>query len=118
MAKETWLVTGGLGFIGSHFIRKVLTTRPDVTIFNLDAMTYAANPANLKDIEDLNTYIFVKGDIADPSIVNDLFKKVHFDKVVNFAAQTHVDRSIQDPSPFIHSNITGVTTLLEARQKV
>lgn len=106
------LVTGGAGFIGSNFIRHILAKYDDYKIVNLDKLTYCGNPENLGDIEKHKNYEFVKGDIADASIAARLVKKS--DIIVNFAAETHVDRSIQDAANFIRTNIFGTYTLLEA----
>ncbi len=106
------LVTGGLGFIGSSYVRMLLTESRDIEIVNLDLMTYAANPDTLKDFGADPRYRFIKGDIADPEAVAAALGVC--DAVVNFAAETHVDRSIQDASPFIRSNVEGVRVLLEA----
>jgi len=108
------LVTGGCGFIGSNFIRYVLQAHPDWEVVNLDKLTYAGNPENLKDVADDPRYRFVKGDIASRELVEELFRRERFDAVVNFAAESHVDRSILDPSPFIETNVKGVQVLLEA----
>ncbi|HHV61383.1 MAG TPA: dTDP-glucose 4,6-dehydratase [Firmicutes bacterium] len=108
------LVTGGAGFIGSNFIRHALQVHADWYITNLDKLTYAGNLENLRDIEGDSRYSFVKGDIADRQVVDSLFKENHFDVVVNFAAESHVDRSILDPAPFIDTNIKGTQVLLEA----
>ena len=108
-----WLVTGGLGFIGSNFIRLALRERPDVHIVNLDAMTYAGNPANLKDVEGDHRYRFVHGDIADPTAVRSALRD-GADAILNFAAETHVDRSILDPEAFLRTDILGTHVLLEA----
>jgi len=108
-----WVVTGGLGFIGSNFIRIALHERPDLHIVNLDAMTYAGNPANLKDIEADARYRFVHGDIADPAAVRDALRD-GADAILNFAAETHVDRSILDPEAFLKTDILGTHVLLEA----
>lgn len=108
------LVTGGAGFIGSSFIRYILQEHPDCKVVNLDKLTYAGNLANLKDIEDNPNYRFVKGDIADRKLVDGLFRKEKFDAVVNFAAESHVDRSILDATPFIETNVNGTQVLLEA----
>ena len=105
------LVTGGAGFIGSSFIRQYLAHHPADSILNLDKLTYAGNLKNLADLEGNARYEFVKGDIADESLVERLMGKV--DAVVNFAAETHVDRSIHDPSAFIRTNYVGVHNLLE-----
>ncbi len=108
-----WLVTGGLGFIGSNFIRLVLRERPGVRLVNLDAMTYAGNPANLRDVEGDPRYAFVRGDVCDPQTVRDAIGS-GVDAIVNFAAETHVDRSILDPAAFLRTDILGTHTLLEA----
>jgi dTDP-glucose 4,6-dehydratase len=107
------LVTGGAGFIGSNFIRQLLGARADIGIVNFDKLTYAGNPESLGDVADDPRYVFVRGDIADPSVVSELFKE-RFDAVVNFAAETHVDRSIEDPSPFLRTNVFGAQCLLQA----
>ncbi len=117
MAKQIWLVTGGLGFIGSTFIRLVLRERADVSIVNLDAMTYAGNPENLADIAGSERYRFVRGDICDPEAVA-LAIGSGVDAIVNFAAESHVDRSILDPEAFLRTDILGTHVLLEvARAK-
>jgi dTDP-glucose 4,6-dehydratase len=109
------LITGGLGFIGSNFIRYVFSKHPDYHIVNLDAMTYAANPANLKDIENDQHYTFTKGDICDRKIVKKVAKEV--DVIINFAAESHVDRSIAEPEPFLTTNVLGTQVLLEAARR-
>ena len=109
------LVTGGAGFIGSNFIRYIIKKYPDYKIINLDKLTYAGNLDNLKDIENNFNYTFVKGDICDRRIVDELTKDV--DAIVNFAAQSHVDRSIIDASDFIRTNIDGTYNLLEATKR-
>lgn len=111
MAK-TILVTGGAGFIGSNFI-KYLLGREEYEIVNLDALTYAGNPENLTDIENNPGYTFVKGDIQDKCLVKDVCKKHNIKGIINFAAESHVDRSIMDSRPFINTNVTGTLTLLE-----
>jgi dTDP-glucose 4,6-dehydratase len=108
-----WLVTGGLGFIGSNFVRLVLRERPDVQVVNLDAMTYAGNPANLADVAADARYRFVKGDICDSQAVREAIAD-GVDAIVNFAAETHVDRSILDPEAFLRTDILGTHVLLEA----
>ena len=108
-----YLVTGGLGFIGSAFIRLLAAERPEVEIVNLDAMTYAANPANLASIAENPRYRFVKGDITDPAAFAAAIGE-GVDAIVNFAAETHVDRSILDPEAFLRTDILGTHTLLEA----
>ena len=106
------LVTGGAGFIGSNFIRYIRQEHPDWEITNLDKLTYAGNLENLKDIQDQPGYHFVKGDIADRKLVDKLLSQ-GFDVIVNFAAESHVDRSILDASPFIETNVKGTQVLLE-----
>jgi dTDP-glucose 4,6-dehydratase len=108
-----WLVTGGLGFIGSNFIHLALRERSDLEIVNLDAMTYAGNPANLRDVESDSRYRFVRGDICDPAAVREALGS-GVDAIVNFAAETHVDRSILDPEQFLRTDILGTHVLLEA----
>lgn len=108
------LVTGGMGFIGSNFIRYLIEHRPKEQIINLDALTYAGNPANLKDIKKSKRYKFIKGDICDEGLVEKIFKEERPDVVINFAAETHVDRSIGKPATFLKTNIFGVYVLLEA----
>ena len=105
------LVTGGLGFIGSNFIKYILEEQPDIEITNLDKISYGANPANLQDIEGNKNYRFIKGDICDKKILEEYI--TNSDVIVNFAAESHVDRSISDPSPFLRSNTEGVLSLLE-----
>ncbi len=111
------LVTGGAGFIGSNFIRYMLNKYEDYKIINLDLLTYAGNLENLKDVEDNPNYEFIKGDIADRGLVNALFEKYNFDYVINFAAESHVDRSIEDPGIFVKTNIMGTQVLLDAAKK-
>jgi dTDP-glucose 4,6-dehydratase len=108
-----WLVTGGLGFIGSNFIRMALRERPELRIVNLDAMTYAGNPANLRDLEADPRYAFFKGSICDAESVRAAVGE-GVDAIVNFAAETHVDRSILDPAQFLQTDILGPQVLLEA----
>ncbi len=111
------LVTGGAGFIGSNFVLYWLKKYPEDMLVNLDKLTYAGNPENLKSVENNPNYKFVKGDICDAKLVNKLMKDESIDVVVHFAAESHVDRSILDPSPFIKTNIVGTYTLLEAALK-
>lgn len=111
------LVTGGAGFIGSNFVKYMLENHPDDKIINLDALTYAGNLENLADIEDHPNYIFVKGDIRDRQKVDNLFATEDIDTVVNFAAESHVDRSIEEPEVFLTTNIIGTQVLLDAAKK-
>jgi dTDP-glucose 4,6-dehydratase len=111
------LVTGGCGFIGSNFVRYMLEKHPDYTIVNLDKLTYAGNPENLKGIDHLPQYHFVKGDICDPNVVTSLMKEYGIDSIINFAAESHVDRSILGPAVFIETNITGAANLLEVAKE-
>lgn len=106
------LVTGGLGFIGSNFVRHMLVKYPGYEIINLDKQTYAGNPDNLKDIGKNPNYTFIRGDICDSKVVNRVMEKV--DHVVHFAAESHVDRSIDDASVFVKTNVLGTFTLLDA----
>ncbi|HEY2475546.1 MAG TPA: dTDP-glucose 4,6-dehydratase [Candidatus Cybelea sp.] len=111
-----WVVTGGLGFIGSHFVRLALRERPAVEIVNLDAMTYAANPANLRDVEGDPRYRFIKGDICDFEAVREAVG-TGADALVNFAAETHVDRSIESAQVFVRTDALGTHVLLEALRR-
>lgn len=111
------LVTGGAGFIGSNFVRYMVNKYPNYQIYNLDFLTYAGNLENLKDIENQSNYHFVKGDIANRDFVNKLFEDEKFDYVLNFAAESHVDRSITNPEIFVQTNIQGTLVLLDAAKK-
>jgi dTDP-glucose 4,6-dehydratase len=108
------LITGGAGFIGSNFVRYMVNKYPQYNIVNLDLLTYAGNLENLKDIENAPNYKFVRGDIADREFINSLFQEEKFDYVLNFAAESHVDRSITDPGIFVQTNIQGTLALLDA----
>ncbi|MSU75486.1 MAG: dTDP-glucose 4,6-dehydratase [Candidatus Magasanikbacteria bacterium] len=107
------LVTGGAGFIGSNFIRHMLKKYPEYGVVNFDLLTYAGNTANLADVANDSRYVFVKGDVADEAMVATVIKKHGITHIINFAAETHVDRSIQDSAPFIHTNVVGVNSLLQ-----
>jgi dTDP-glucose 4,6-dehydratase len=109
------LVTGGLGFIGSNFIRLMMEKHEDIQVTNLDKLSTGSNPNNLKEIDKDKRYKFVKGDVADTNLVENLVRET--DAVVNFAAETHVDRSIADPLPFIHSNSVGAVSVFEVARK-
>ncbi|MEN6337774.1 MAG: dTDP-glucose 4,6-dehydratase, partial [Phycisphaerales bacterium] len=108
------LVTGGAGFIGSNFIRMALEEHPDVHVVNLDKLTYAGNLQNLAEVQDHPQYTFVHGDICDAALVERLLVEHKIDTIVNFAAESHVDRSITGPKIFIETNVTGTLTLLQA----
>ncbi len=111
------LITGGAGFIGSHVVRRFINNYPNYVIFNLDKLTYAGNLENLKDIEGKSNYHFVKGDIVDAPMVNTLFEREKFDGVIHLAAESHVDRSLENPNEFIATNIIGTVNLLQAARK-
>jgi dTDP-glucose 4,6-dehydratase len=115
--QRTILVTGGAGFIGSNFILYVLKKYPEYKIINLDALTYAGNLDNLKDIESDKNYVFIKGDICDTGLIEKIFVEYDPQYVVNFAAESHVDRSITDPQIFLKSNIMGTQGLLDVCKK-
>jgi dTDP-glucose 4,6-dehydratase len=112
------LITGGAGFIGSNFVRHLLACEPDVRILNLDALTYAGSLENLKDLPDESRYTFVRGDICNFELVSRLLFEHEIDTLVHFAAESHVDRSILGPAPFIQTNVTGTFTLLEAVRQI
>lgn len=108
------LITGGAGFIGSHVVRQFVLNYPSYQIFNLDALTYAGNLENLKDIEDKPNYSFIKGDIRNQKLINNIFLEQDFDGVIHLAAESHVDRSISDPLAFLETNVLGTVNLLNA----
>ena len=112
--KRNIIITGGAGFIGSHVVRLFVTKYPDYHIINLDKLTYARNLANLKDIENAPNYTFVKGDICDFELIQQLMEKYHVDGIIHLAAESHVDRSIKDPFTFARTNVMGTLTLLQA----
>ena len=111
------LVTGGAGFIGSNFILYMLKNRDDIRIINLDKLTYAGNLENLKALEGDERHVFVQGDINDSPLVSSLFEKYGISAVINFAAESHVDRSIEDPGVFVRTNVLGTATLLTCARK-
>ena len=108
------LITGGAGFIGSHVVRFFVNKYPDYNIFNLDALTYAGNLENLKDVDSKPNYKFLKGDITDEIYIDEIFTKYKFEGVIHLAAESHVDRSISDPVSFAKTNIIGTMILLNA----
>ncbi len=110
---KKYLVTGGAGFIGSNFVHYILEKKEDILLVNLDKLTYAGNMENLDSIKDDKRHIFVKGDICDKQLVQELFAKYDFDYVVNFAAESHVDRSILNPEIFVETNVMGTVNLLQ-----
>ena len=110
--KKTILITGGAGFIGSHVVRLFVSKYPDYRIVNLDALTYAGNLANLKDVQAQPNYSFEKGDITDEPRIKELFDQYAFDAVIHLAAESHVDRSIMDPLAFVRTNVLGTANLL------
>lgn len=117
MTKETILVTGGAGFIGSNFIRYVLSTE-DINIINLDALTYAGNLENLADIQSHPNYKFVHGNIQNKELVTYVCQLYNVNGIINFAAESHVDRSILSAAPFVETNITGTLILLEVAREL
>lgn len=112
------LITGGAGFIGSHVVRLFVNKYPDYQIFNLDKLTYAGNLANLSDIEDKPNYTFIKGDIVDDRFISELFNNHQFDGVIHLAAESHVDRSISNPTEFVFTNVIGTVNLLNAAKSI
>src|SRR3989338_903117 len=114
---QTILVTGGCGFIGSNFVRYMLNKYNDILLINLDALTYAGNLDNLKDIEHDSRYVFIHGDIIDFELVSNIFKEYKPEIVVNFAAESHNDRAVIDPTIFLKTNVLGTQNLLEVCKK-
>jgi dTDP-glucose 4,6-dehydratase len=112
------LITGGAGFIGSHVVRLFVNKYSDYKIINLDKLTYAGNLANLKDVENAPNYEFVKGDIVDADFIQDLFDKYQFEGVIHLAAESHVDRSIANPTEFVFTNVIGTVNLLNAARHI
>jgi dTDP-glucose 4,6-dehydratase len=113
---KTILVAGGCGFIGSNFVIHILRSRRDIKVVNLDKLTYAGNLSNLAEVEGNPRHVFVRGDICDAMLLEKVISS-DVEAVINFAAETHVDRSIKDPAPFVLNNVTGVQTLLSAARK-
>ncbi|KJF43885.1 dTDP-glucose 4,6-dehydratase [Draconibacterium sediminis] len=112
------LITGGAGFIGSHVVRLFVNKYPNIEIVNLDKLTYAGNLANLEDVEDKSNYRFVKGDIVDAAFIQNLFETEQFDGVIHLAAESHVDRSIANPTEFVFTNVIGTVNLLNAAKHI
>lgn len=112
------VITGGAGFIGSHVVRRMVKKYPEYHIYNLDALTYAGNLENNKDIENETNYTFIKGDIVDATFINELFQKHQFEAVIHLAAESHVDRSIEDPLSFVKTNVIGTMNLLNAAKTI
>jgi len=111
------LVTGGAGFIGSHVVRLLVNKYADYHVYNLDKLTYAGNLENLKDVESLPNYSFIKGDICDAPFIDQLFQTHDFDGVIHLAAESHVDRSITNPLEFVQTNVLGTVILLNAAMR-
>ena len=110
---KKYLITGCAGFIGSNFVYYMLNKYEDILLVNLDKLTYAGNLENLKDIENDKRHVFVHGDICDKELITKLFEQYDFDYVINFAAESHVDRSIANPEIFVQTNVLGTVNLLQ-----
>ena len=115
--KHKLLITGGVGFIGSHVVRYFVNNYPDYYIYNLDILSYATNPDNLTDIKNKENYTFIKGDICDKKLIKNIFKQYKISRVIHLAAESHVDRSITDPLSFAATNVIGTLNLLQAAKE-
>ncbi len=115
---QTIMITGGAGFIGSHVIRRLVTLYPHYTIINLDALTYAGNLNNLTDVSSAPNYQFIKGDILDASLIRDIMSTHQVNGIIHLAAESHVDRSIEDPMAFVKTNVLGTGVLLDVARKI
>ena len=111
------LITGGAGFIGTHVVKHFVHKYPDYAIYNLDSLTYAGNLENLKSLKGKDNYKFLKGDICDISFIKQVFKSYQIDSVIHLAAESHVDRSIEDPLLFVKTNVLGTATLLHVAKE-
>src|SRR5258706_1955693 len=111
------LITGGAGFIGSHVVRRMVNKYPDYKIINLDALTYAGNLDNLKDVDGKSNYFFIKGSINDADLVISVLHDHQINGIIHLAAESHVDRSIEDPLAFVRTNVLGTGTMLESCRK-
>lgn len=110
---KKYLITGCAGFIGSNFVYYMLKKYDNILLVNLDKLTYAGNLENLKKVENDSRHVFIQGDICDKELLRSLFKKYDFDYVINFAAESHVDRSIENPEIFVQTNVMGTVNLLQ-----
>jgi dTDP-glucose 4,6-dehydratase len=115
--KKNILITGGAGFIGSHVVRRFVTHYPNYNIINFDALTYAGNLENIKDIDKKENYVFIKGNICDAELVEKVMNEYQIDTIIHLAAESHVDRSITDPLAFVNTNVIGTATLLNAAKQ-
>jgi len=114
---KNFLITGGAGFIGANFVHYLLQHHPEYNVVVFDKLTYAGNLSNLSDVSDDPRYKFMRGDICDAQAVEQAIRDHNIDTIINFAAETHVDRSIEDPDAFIHTDVIGTHVLLEAARK-